>query len=246
MTGGAGLASGTTGLAPSARRLAGLALAAMVHIALLSLLMESSRTPALTDVAGPQQRATPQKAILWVLPPAPASPRRELPAPVIGPALAPPSGLAIRRAARPRQRSVPEPVQETQARAAVATADDPATTDREIDFSNPPVAPDQQLGATVLERAKLDVGKIDRELRKAYPEAAPTPLTNSKQAILERAMNAAHDAVPPKWYEAGKIIELTTGDGANKTRSYKIITALLTYCINVSPAGKRSYTSCPR
>jgi hypothetical protein len=59
-------------------------------------------------------------------------------------------------------------------------------------------------------------------------------------------MNAAYDARPLKWYEAGRVIELSTPDGENKSRIYKVITALGTYCVHVSHTGSRSYTTCPK
>ncbi|MBV6320148.1 hypothetical protein [Duganella violaceipulchra] len=113
-------------------------------------------------------------------------------------------------------------------------------------FAQAPVAQRPPSASDILNQARLDVRKIDKELRAAYPERAPVPPPDSKQARLERGIDAAHEAVPPKWYQAAKIIELSTPDGENKTRTYKIVTAIVTYCINIHPDGRRSYANCPR
>lgn len=99
----------------------------------------------------------------------------------------------------------------------------------------------------LLQRARHDAGRIDKELRAAFPQRMPLPLPppDSMQARLERGINAAHDAVPPKWYQGARMVELTTADGERKIRTYKIITAIGAYCININPEGRRSYTSCP-
>jgi hypothetical protein len=95
-------------------------------------------------------------------------------------------------------------------------------------------------------QARLDAGRIDQELRKTFPVAEPLPPPDSKQARLQRGFDAAHAAVPPKWYQGARMVELSTPDGENKTRTYKISTALLTYCINIYPDGRKNYTNCPR
>ena len=99
---------------------------------------------------------------------------------------------------------------------------------------------------SILAQARRDAGKIDRELRKTFPIAEPLPPPDSKQARLQRGFDAAHEAVPPKWYQGARMVELSTPGGENKTRTYKITTALVTYCINIYPDGRKSYTDCPR
>lgn len=123
--------------------------------------------------------------------------------------------------------------------------------------SEPAPAPDDPLAQiqaephppstdNMLAQAKRDAGKIDKELRNTFPIAQPLPPPDSKQARLQRGFDAAREAVPPKWYQGARIVELSTPDGENKTRTYKIITALLPYCINIFPDGTKSYTECPR
>ena len=98
----------------------------------------------------------------------------------------------------------------------------------------------------MLAQAKRDAGKIDKELRKTFPIAQALPPPDSNQARLQRGFDAAHEAVPPKWYQGARMVELSTPGGENKSRVYKITTALLTYCINISPDGRKTYTNCPR
>ena len=87
----------------------------------------------------------------------------------------------------------------------------------------------------LLESSKRDIGKIDRELRKADP-IGNNKSPDSPQSALEKGIAGAGAAVRPKWYEAAKIEELPSGhDGAAKSggpKRYKIITGSgLTYCI---------------
>jgi len=98
---------------------------------------------------------------------------------------------------------------------------------------------------SMLAQARLDAGKIDKELRKTFPIAEPLPPPDSKQARLQRAFDAAHEAVPPKWYQGARMVELSTPGGENKKRTYKIITAVLTYCIDIYPDGRKAYANCP-
>jgi len=93
-------------------------------------------------------------------------------------------------------------------------------------------------------QARKDIGKIDQELRKAYPERNTAALTDSKQARLDRAFDAAHDAVPPKWYEPAKMAEISPPNA--RTRMYRITTALLTYCVLISEDGRKNYVNCPK
>jgi hypothetical protein len=96
----------------------------------------------------------------------------------------------------------------------------------------------------IMQLARRDVGRIDKDLRKAFPErGAPPPPPDSKQARLERGINAAHEAVPPKWYQPAKFVEISP-PGAH-TRVYKVVTALLTYCISIQEDGRKSYSNCP-
>lgn len=209
------------------RLLAGWLVTALLHVAILAMFMQRHHA-----AEPPRGR---RDAIQWLLPltlAAPAPPVR-MPKPV--PARARPAAPATRVAISdfPPRAAPPQPPAATAA--ASAPPDDP--------FALPAAAPTAR---DIVQQARLDVGKIDQQLRRDYPERFPLPPPDSKQATLERGFNAAHDAVPPAWYQGAKMVELSTPDGENKTRTYKIITALVSYCINVHADGRKSYTSCPR
>jgi len=191
-----------------------------------------------------RQRAAAQHgervAIQWLLPmppltvaqhaaPAPKALPGRLPAPASAPKVVAPPAAAPQAITSPAIQP-PQP--------AATPADDP--------FAMPkPSVTD------VVRQAKLDVGKIDRELRKEGQVPDPYKPGDSVQARLERAFDAAHEAVPPKWYQGAKITEIQQPSGAGNsnaahTRVYKIQTALVTYCITIREDGQKSYTNCPR
>lgn len=183
----------------------------------------------------------PREAMQWLLPMTQPNTKSQ-PKPVVKPA-PPPDAAAPKAIAPPKPANVPAAPATPQETPATPAA--PTSTPPDDPFAPAPTAPRPPSASDILNQARLDVRKIDKELRAAYPERAPAPPPDSKQARLERGINAAHEAVPPKWYQAAKIIELSTPDGENKTRTYKIVTGIGTYCINIRPDGKKSYTSCP-
>ncbi|WP_332854627.1 hypothetical protein [Duganella sp. S19_KUP01_CR8] len=212
------------------RHLPGLLITGLLHIAIIYAFMQRQHA---ADIP-----RAPREAMQWLLPmarPAAKSP----PKPQVQPE------PQARAKVTPAPKAITPPTADeilppppTSAPAPASIPDDP--------FAQAPAAQRPPSASDILSKAKLDVGKIDKQLRAAYPERAPVPPPDSKQARLERGINAAHEAVPPKWYQAAKMIELSTPDGENKTRTYKIITAIVTYCINIHPDGRRSYTNCPK
>jgi len=193
----------------------------------------------------------PREAMQWLLPMTQPSARSQ-PKPVVKPAPQP-NAAATAKATAQKAITPPTPADilaapatppETPAVPAISAA--PAASPPDDPFAQTPTAPRAPSASDILNQARLDVRKIDKELRAAYPERAPVPPQDSKQARLERGIDAAHEAVPPKWYQPAKIIELSTPDGENKTRTYKIVTAIVTYCIIIHADGKKSYTNCPK
>lgn len=204
----------------------GLLLTGAAHLAALSYFLQSQRP-------GDPPRA-PRNAIQWLLP----SPKVEAPR-----AAAPAPPRKHMRPASPRRPADPPAPVATPS----APANDGAPAVPPYDpFAQPPGQPQVPTADSILAQARLDAGKIDKELRKSFPVAEPLPPPDSKQARLQRGFDAAHEAVPPKWYQGARMVELSTPGGENKTRTYKIITALLTYCINIYPDGRKTYTHCPR
>ena len=234
---------------PRERRYAGLALTVLVHAALLLGWQMSRHT--LPVESGPEPKRT---RIQWIRLPsleAPAAPAAapkpvQLPKPVQAPARAP--AAATPRAAASQPAAIPDAAAsatDTQANAPQANA--------------PQAAPSERATATpstaeILKRAKRDIGKIDRALRKENNPYIAAPL-DSPQIRMRDKMEAAHDLAAPRLWEAPKIEELVTNTGTGERRT-RIITGAGTYCITERPPGstsidmvekhgKQMITSCP-
>lgn len=118
--------------------------------------------------------------------------------------------------------------------------DDPFAAEAPAAARSAPASADE-----LLQQARKSVGRIDQQLRAESPQRFPLPPPDGLQARLERGINAAHEAVPPKWYQGARMVELSTADGERKSRLYKISTAFGSYCVSISPEGRRSYSNCP-
>lgn len=120
-------------------------------------------------------------------------------------------------------------------------------------------APSQPAATTpgaeqIMERARRDIGGIDKALRKENRPYIGAPL-DSPQIRMRRKMEEAAALAPGRIWEAPKVESLVndTGDGARRSR---VITGNGTYCITErSPAtsidmiekhGKQRITSCPQ
>lgn len=245
---------------PAPLSLAGFLLVGLMHLAVLYVMMQRQSVPAVRSQP-PPLNADRHKPIQWLLPPRPAV-RPQAISPLATTKQDSPAAPRIDVAAVDKRPGLPRPLsrqpsaatdalvqaprpQPAPVKTAPATA--PATAAATAHLPDDPFAPPMPARSShdIVAQARQDVGKIDKELRKIHPERTPALLADSKQAILEKGMNAAYEARPVKWYEAARITELTTPDGENKTRTYKVVTALLTYCISITHTGTRSYTTCP-
>lgn len=227
-----------------------LLLTALLHLALLAALLRPPPQHAPADAA---QAARP--AIQWLLPLAsrpaarrtapisllPAPPQRARRAPAVAPAPSAPSAQPTPPAA-PVLSTMPAPSVPSAAAAAHPDLPPAQAITPSAPATEPGFGPPRPSAADILNQARRDIGKIDRELRKVYPERE-RPRPDSMQARLEQGIGAAHDAVPPKWYEGAKTVELSQPD--SKARIYKIITALGAFCVTINQEGRRSYTNCP-
>lgn len=238
---------------PRERRYAGLAMTVLVHAALLLGWQMSRHT--LPVESGPEPKRT---RIQWIrLPslkaPAAAPPKPvELPKPAEAPARTP-APVTPRATASPQPAASPEVAPITLVPAApTASAGDTQANAPQTAPSEPAVATPST--AEILKRAKRDIGKIDRALRKENNPYIAAPL-DSPQIRMRDKMEAAHDLAAPRLWEAPKIEELVpnTGTGERRTR---IITGGGTYCITERPPGstsidmmekhgKQMITSCP-
>ena len=229
----------TTFAAPY-RRAPGLLLITVLHLALLYAFLQTRRQPDHDDAPrGP--------AIQWLrqTPPAPAR-ARPAPRPAGKPATARQAApLARPRPAPPLPGPVPAPVQ------IPAPVPAPAASQLEAAAAVPPAAepaiPARPGAADILAQAKRDVGKIDKDLRKEFPQRGVEKFDDTGFKRMQQGFAEAYAAVPPKWYEASKIEEIGANE-ARGSRTYKITSALGTLCVTTR-AGKQGETMigmCPK
>jgi len=225
-------------LPPRDRRHVGIAATIAVHILLILGWQTARRPPAVTP-------DPPVSTIQWIRLPAPAMPQpqprreKEEQEPV-RPHVVPRAGaITLPRVTVPAAPAVAPPPADP-----LANASPPAP-------AAAPAAP--SAGTTMLERARRDVGAIDRALRKENNPYIVAPL-DSPQVRLRKGIQAAADMAPNAWYQAPKVAELVnnTGDGARRER---VISGGGTYCMTerapttsidmIEKHGKWRQTNCP-
>jgi hypothetical protein len=108
-----------------------------------------------------------------------------------------------------------------------------------------PDAPAPKSAYEMLQQARRDVGKIDRDLKREYPDRLIRAPIDTPQKRLVSGIELAHELAPPKWYQPSKITELTDPGGYGRKR-YRIVTAHGTYCMTYeshhSPDGRDAAT----
>ena len=211
-----------TSLPPLPRRAPGLLLIVLLHAGLAYVIVQS-RPRIASDENLPQG-----PAISWLRHTLPA-PSKPLPLPSIKPA-----------AARPPRQPMAAPVSRPLPAPTVEQVPAPATPEA-ITVTPAPSAAD------ILAQAKRDVGKIDRELRKEFPQRGEQKLDDTGFKRMQQGFAEAYAAVPPKWYEASKIEEVGA-NAAKGSRTYKITSALGTLCVTTG-AGRNGETmigNCPK
>ncbi|NVI83241.1 hypothetical protein P9875_07250 [Janthinobacterium rivuli] len=211
-----------TSLPPLPRRAPGLLLIVLLHAGLAYIVLQS-RPRLAADEHLPQGLA-----IAWLRYTAPAPPRP----------------IAL-RSAKPAaenvpRRTIPAPVSRPLPPPAVEQAPAPATPEAIT-------APPAPSAADILAQAKRDVGKIDKDLRKEFPQRGEQKLEDTGFKRMQQGFAEAYAAVPPKWYEASKIEEVGANE-AKGSRTYKITSALGSLCVTTR-AGKQGETmigNCPK
>lgn len=125
-----------------------------------------------------------------------------------------------------------------------------------VETPAPAAAPAMHSAGDILQQAKRDLGKIDRDLRRAYPGARIEAPASTRQTRLEQGFADAADAAPNRWFEAPKITAIQDPGGYGRRR-YRVVTAGGTYCVtyesNHAPDGRDSMkdgikpkiTTCP-
>ena len=203
-----------TSLTTLPRRAPGLLLIVLLHGGLAYVVLQS-RPRLASDENLPQG-----PAISWLRHTLPAPPK-PLPLPSIKPAAARVPTLPNLPILAPVSRPLPA--------ASVAQVPAPATPEA-ITVTPAPSAAD------ILAKAKRDVGKIDRELRKEFPQRGEQKLDDTGYKRMQQGLAEAYAAVPPKWYEASKIEEVGA-NAARGSRTYKITSALGTLCVTTRAGG---------
>eukprot|EP01133_Synstelium_polycarpum_P019947 gene19947-23905_t len=185
-------------LPPLPRRIPGLLLIVLLHAGLAYVVLQS-RPRLAADEHLPQG-----PAIAWLRYTAPAPPR-----PIVLPSAKP-------AAERVPRRTIPAPV----SRPLPLPAAEPAPAMPEaITLVTPPSAAD------ILAQAKRDVGRIDKDLRKEFPQRGEQKFEDTAYKRMQQGFADAYAAVPPKWYEASRIEEVGANE-ARGSRTYKITSAL--------------------
>ncbi|MEJ7805035.1 MAG: hypothetical protein WKG03_03820 [Telluria sp.] len=199
-------------------RLIGALAAIVLHIALLCCWL-------LAPPSGPVADGTPADTIQWVH----VRPAK----PVAPPPVTSAKAVVRKQAATPR--TARAPAAPTQAEAVPeAVASEPAVQ-----------APPTKSAYDVMQQARRDIGKIDQEIKKEFPEQRIKKPLDTPQARLEKGFELASELAPPKWYEPAKVKELIDPGGYGRKR-YRVITARGTYCMTYesahSPNGKDPFT----
>lgn len=219
-----------TSLPPLPRRAPSLLLIVLLHAGLAYIFVQS-RPASVTDDNLPQG-----PAITWLRYTAPAPPK-PLPLPSAKP---PAPRMARLPVPAPISRPLPPPAVEQAPAPAQTPAPAPAMPEA-VTLAAPPSAAD------ILAQAKRDVGKIDKELRKEFPQRGGEKFEDTGFKRMQQGFAEAYAAVPPKWYEASKIEEVGA-NAAKGSRTYKITSALGTLCVTTR-AGKNGETmigNCPK
>lgn len=203
------------------RRLTGIAATVALHLALLWGWSVSMRLPAPSE-----EKRT---AIEWVNVSLPRLVPRKAPAPQ----------PVARRKSAARAPHAPAPAAPPPPPVAAApNADAPA-----VEAPAVPAPPQTatRSAAEMMEQAKRDIGKFDKELRKEFATRGISKPADSPQLRLAQGIEDAYDAVPPKWYESAKIKEIID-PGQYGRKRYRITTAFGTFCMTYespnSPTGQ--------
>jgi hypothetical protein len=220
---------------PTDRRL-GLLLTILVHAALVIGWQATRTLPA--PASAPDDA---RSRIMWIpLPqPRPEPQRQEPAAPRPAPAPTVPQAIQVVPA------TPAPPAADSMAPVPAANAEAPA---------QPAPAPASAPNAKqILERARRDIGGIDKALRKENNPYIGAPV-DSPQIRLRRGIEQANALAPNRIWEAPKVEELVnnTGDGARRTR---VVGARGTYCVTeratntdvemIEHHGKLRLTNCP-
>lgn len=217
-------------------------LVAALHLALLYIMLQAR------GVRPADAPAATHPPIQWLKPYTPqARPPTPPPAP---PRLLPPKPLPLRAKATPSTaapglpRNWPAPGADRAQSDTASAAPAPGAITPPAAAEAAPAAPTPSMDE-IMRIAKRDVGKIDKELQKAYPQRGEVAPVDTPQTRLQRGFDAAHAAVLPKWHEGPRVEEITQGV-ASENRTYRFRSALGVFCYTVSGRdGRKMVHNCP-
>lgn len=227
--------STATTFLPQNKRLPGLAATLAVHLALVVLWHFSRQSPALDDGAA--------RRIQWIDIAAPRAVAKPKPKPTPKPT---PVKPAAPPQVQPKWATPPVP----------ARASDPVIAAESPAAEPAPPAPASPSAYDMMQRARKDLGSIDKELRKEFPASKIEAPPDSPHIRMQKGMEHAAEMAPPRWYEQAKVTELVVPGGDGKRR-YRVITAQGTFCVTYESnnrlnggdpfanAPKPKYSQCP-
>lgn len=198
---------------------------ALIHLALFALWRGSVQAPPRAVADGPAMQW------VWIKPPLKAAP--PIAATAIAPPLRPPGNPPARapRAGAPTMPPTmaprPAPVRPAEPAAPGSSAAEPAIT---IVDSDPFARPERDTSdaanaARIRAQARRELGKIDRDLRRASPSQIHAPVSTPQTRLIA----GLNDAKVVHWNEAAQVEEIADPTGSGK-RIAKIKTFMGTYC----------------
>lgn len=217
-------------LLPNSHRTPSLLLIAVLHLGLLYVLLKSQAQPEreVDTSSGP--------AITWLraTPPAPSRPVAKTQTKPINKPGNKTFNKAIDKPLAEHQ-SIPLAITASEAPAIVAAPAEETP------------APATSRAADILAQARRDVGKIDRDLRREFPQQGGIKFEDTAYKRMQQGFADAYAAVPPKWYEASRIEEVSS-DLTKGVRVYKITSALGTVCVTMraGKSGESMIGMCPK
>lgn len=221
---------------PSDHRLFGVAATIAAHLALIAFWLLAERVPAQID-------GDPAETIQWIDVKAPAD--KPAPQVAVTPKSAPAPAAPRMRVASPIAPPIPTSAPQADSAAVAEAVAAPV--------AEPVPAKSVQ---DMLQQARRDIGKIDKELNKELPGQLIKAPPDTPHGRLVKGIELANELAPRRWYEQPKIKELIDPGGYGRRR-YRVVTALGTFCVTYdspqSPDGKDpitrgatpKYTNCP-
>lgn len=222
---------------PSDHRLFGVAATIAGHLALIAFWLLAERLPAQID-------GEPAETIQWI----------DIKAPVDKPA--PSVAVAATPVPAPALAPLPAPVPALPRIPVASPSAPPMQAPPQDDSEALAEAASARSVHDMLQQARRDIGKIDRELNKELPGQPIKAPPDTPHSRLAKGIELANELAPRRWYEQPKIKELIDPGGYGRKR-YRIITALGTFCVTYdspqSPDGRDpvtrgatpKYTNCP-